>query len=1528
MKFLFKIFLLTLLIFFSFKGNAQELVQDSVVYTDVEKCYGDSTGTITIYVSGGNPDPVDGYYYSIDGESNYTAHDDSVYTFTGLPAGIYEIWIKDQYISKYTDYIVINEPDEVSLTIDSTTNVIGCFGDDNGVISLSALGGTGVGTFDFFIDNGAITSNNTGSFDNLSADTYSIYVRDDSLCQMNTFDVIIGQPSELLILTETVDDILGCPGTENGKIVLTVSGGTGTIEYSIDNGVTFQGGGSFSNLTPGNYNSVVRDSEGCTLYGDSVLTITEPSAVVIDTVITTDVTGCYSNDNGEISITAYGGSGTLSYSIYGGMSPEQNGGNFTNLFAGTYNVYVKDENGCGLGGGEYIITQPDEIIIDSVSKTDIINCFGDLTGTFTINAHGGNTLEYCVDPGLVWQDSKTITNLAAGNYTPYVRDKNDPACIFSGTSLQILEPKELLVSGVTTNDVSTCFVGNDGSIHITTNGGGTFPHQFSIDGGSDGYPHSYDVSGLSAGSYNIIVTDANNCTDTLSSNPVEIFQPDQLIIDNSLTQVSPTDCYGSNEGSIEIFFISGYNTNTIFSIDGGATFISNPITNLEAGTYVVYVENNESCSTVSDPIIVGQPTELIIDSIMVQNVIGCHGDTTGSIVIHDNGGGTLPINYSINSWIDDQASNIFNNLGLSSNHIIIKDANNCSVDSGTYVITQPESLLISSYSGFDIEGCHGDSIGEIHFTATGGTEPFQYFIDSGTYSDSEINGDFSDVPAGDYQISVSDFYNCIADNISITISEPDELIPDTLSTKNMLTCFGDSDGSISMKAFEIGGQPSYEFSIESPINYQSSSSFQNLTVGTYQTWVKDNFGCERIGPEVIITQLSLLEITSVVSENINGCFGDDDGKITRTANGGTPGYMYTINLGSSWYDNGGAFTNLSPGDYFVRIQDANNCETTYLDINSDLDTITIIEPDLLEITGISKVDFDCFGDDTGEIHISAIGGTGVLEYFIVSGTYSDSNNTGDFTNLPAEEYMVHVEDANACFTQNYPIGVYEPPLIVISNVEVTDETCPGANDGTITIHAEGGTWPYDYSADGITYQHNNRTIENLAPGDYIADIFDTNTCKDTADFSVNIAEASFTSIITSDVTEGCSPLTVNFSRLNAGNTYSWNFGDGSPYSSDSTHTFENLTDADINYTVRAFSESSDGCRDTVEIEITVYPQAQLLFTAAPQVSYFPDAIITIINDSLGMTNYQWDFGDGTTSTDEQPGSHTYDDCGEYIISLEAVNSFNCPGSYVDTITITAYQPQAFFEVDTTQHCTPFAFNFENQSTFTESFEWVLDDGTIITDNDFSNFYEIPGTYNITLNAYGYCDTFDSYDTTITVFQSPIVEFDVFPDTVMLPDQLIHCVNNSSDDGELFFWEFGDGGTSSEENPEYQYTTEGSYPIQLTVITVNKCIDSLTYYTEVIVLPEGNALFPTGFTPNGDGINDVFKPAVSYSVESFKMKIYNRWGELVFYTEDINEGWTGYYDGVLSLQDVYVWRAEGIYINGTPFIFAGSVTLLR
>ncbi|NOZ33779.1 MAG: PKD domain-containing protein [Chlorobi bacterium] len=1483
------------------------LTLDSIVTTDVTTCYGGNDGTITVYVSGGTTS----YQYSIDGGVTYQGSN----SFVGLTSGVYSVYVKDFFNVVVSDVAYIDEPSEIIINNEVHTNVTGCYGDSNGTISITASGGTG--TLQYSIDNGANYYTNGGNFVGVSGGTYQVWVRDSNLCPKAGSDIIVTQPLELVITAENKTDVTGCHGDNNGIIDITTTGGTPTIKYSIDGGTSYGTGHFFPSLIPGNYQVMAQDANGCTTVGSN-LTITEPPAVTINSETFTDVNTCFGDHTGIITINASGGTGTLYYSIDGETNYFANGGNFNNLYAGTYITVVKDDNLCTVFGDTVNVGQPPQIVIDSETKSDVSTCFGDSTGQITITAHGGIApLEYSVNSGTTFQASNLFNNLPSNSYSTVVKDFNN--CMVTGQDHLIEQPTLLLINDVNTTNVSTCFGGNDGTIHIVTNGGGTTAYNFSVDGGSNYFPTN-DFLNLTAGIYDVIVRDAHSCTDTFKTRVVEIGEPAQLVINSEIE--SEPKCFGDSTGSITVNATGGTGQIT-YSPDNGTHFFTNNIlSGLSSGpTYQIVVKDAHGCTTVGGSHILGQPAELIIDSVVGVNVNDCNGGTNGSITIFAHGG-TLPLEFSDDGEVTYQASNIFSGLSAGNYQTLVKDANKCKQVGDLVHITQPDILQVSYQSKKDILGCHGDLIGEIHIDYLGGTAPVQYSIDGGTTYFSN-NGDFTGLAAGNYDIVIRDTNNCPANGNPVTINEPEELIP-SLVEKQDVKCYGDATGYINLTA--TGGQAPHYFSINNGVTYSSGSFFNGLIAGSYQTYVKDIYDCVKPGPLVIINEPDTLSIDSVTVQNINGCYGDNDGQITIHASGGVVNYMYSINQGDSYYDNGGTFSNLSPGTYYIKLYDANLCPASWLDNSLNWDTVRITQPSRVQITDIETTDILCYGNNNGIITITANGGTGALHYSIDDGT-TFPDITGTFNNLPAGDYFVKVRDDNNCMSSSYPKSIYEPDSLIITSVVAEDEQCVGSDDGTITVNTSGGTYPFEFSIDGIIWQ-SDKTIGNLSPGTYTSYVRDANSCPATGN-PVTIGSPQDASLFDVSDSIGCSPLIVQFTRTTPGSTYLWDFGDGETVTqNEPNHTFINTTLNPVDYTVTAYSVSPNNCLDTAERIITVYPRPQLNFTANPLTAYFPQSEITITNNSPGgYTNYNWDFGDGGTSSDENPGSHTYDDCGSYDIELSANNTW-CSDTVKQTVTITAMQPEAIFSVDTSQSCVPVTINFENQSMYIDTFEWDMGDGTIIYDNNFSYTYTTPGEYIVTLNTTGYCNTFDSRDTTIYVFQSPIVNFEVMPDTVMLPNQPIHCNNLSSDDADLFYWEFGDGGNSEDENPIYYYSAPGTYDITLTVTSVNKCVDSLTLTSQVIVLPEGKVIFPSAFSPNGNGINDIFGPAEYSSVKSFEMYIYNRWGEKMFYTNDITKGWNGYFNGISAMQDVYVWRADGFFLNGTPFELAGSVTLLR
>ena len=295
--------------------------------TDV-LCSGDASGEIDIIASEGTAP----YEYSIDNGVTY----ETTALFTGLAAGDYDVMVRDANLCTMGDLVTISEPAN-ALDFTATPTDVLCNGDASGEIDIIASEGTA--PYEYSIDNG-VTYETTALFTGLAAGDYDVMVRDANLCTMGDL-VTISEPANALDFTATPTDVL-CNGDASGEIDIIASEGTAPYEYSIDNGATYGTTALFTGLAAGDYDIMVRDANLCTM-GDLV-TISEPAIALDFTTTITDVT-CFGGNDGEIEITASGGSPAYEYSSDGGVS-YQSSNIFAGLIAGDYTIFVRDDNLC------------------------------------------------------------------------------------------------------------------------------------------------------------------------------------------------------------------------------------------------------------------------------------------------------------------------------------------------------------------------------------------------------------------------------------------------------------------------------------------------------------------------------------------------------------------------------------------------------------------------------------------------------------------------------------------------------------------------------------------------------------------------------------------------------------------------------------------------------------------------------------------------------------------------------------------------------------------------------------------------------------------------------------------------------------------------------------------------------------------------------------------------------------------------------------------------------------------------------
>ncbi len=335
-----------------------------------------------------------------------------------------------------------------------------------------------------------------------------------------------------------------------------------------------------------------------------------------------------------------------------------------------------------------------------------------------------------------------------------------------------------------------------------------------------------------------------------------------------------------------------------------------------------------------------------------------------------------------------------------------------------------------------------------------------------------------------------------------------------------------------------------------------------------------------------------------------------------------------------------------------------------------------------------------------------------------------------------------------------------------------------------------------------------------------------------------------------------------------------------------------------------------------------------------------DNILEIVNNSNDGPGweYTWSFGDGTSQTLRDPSPHQYALPGSYQVNLTISNAW-CYETLTRSVIVNAADPVVDFTADPLSGCRPLVVNFTNLSTNADpdSYRWEFGDGLISNEINPMHVFSQPGSYTVSLYAENISGASDleTKEFYIEVLPTPIADFVANPTTVLIPDQEVFF-RNLSVSADYYEWDFGDGEISYETNPSHAFSEEGHYGVRLIAQNSLGCSDTLAFEGLITATEGGTVRVPNAFSPspevsgNGGGestINDIFLPRVE-GVTQFKMLIYNKWGELLFESDNQQRGWNGYYQGELMPMDVYVYRLELIFSDGREGVRIGDVTLIR
>ena len=1372
-------------------------------------CFGAFTGDIDFSVFGGVAPYEFAWFGGIFPPANFDLNDTIATTedLIDFPGAIYLVHVVDAVGCTLEREITITAPDDLQIDTLSISNYngfeISCPLACDGAIDIDVTGGTVTPAGDYYYEwkEQAINFNEQGqgpAFQDqmdlcASADTfgYEVIVIDDNQCLLNAF-FVMEAPDELQVDVES--DSVSCSGFMDGSATATVIGGVPDYSYSwySDNTLTtlVSSTNPASGLEAGEYYLVVSDANGCMEF-DSI-EVDTPNPLLIELFSPEfngfNIDGCNGETNGFIAAAISGGSPGYDISwTQGSGGPVINTTDFQleNLAAGEYCLAVTDAMGC-MDETCITLTEPDPIVVDA----DVMNitCSGDADGSINLTITGG------VNPTTFWNDSTIAdgelnpTGLEPGIYMVVVYDDND--CQESFT-YEITQPLILNVAGF-----SPTF---GGGYNITCNGDNNATIDVTVTGGTPDYSYDWDhlpgtsdpedLSNLGPGTYTLIVTDMNSCTDTLE---ITVMEPEPLTVDISV--LDAITCSGVCDGQLQTTVSGGIPAYTDFIWDFG---FNGPITpdTLCVGNYSVTVFDINDCQA-TDMFMLDGPIPL--DATANVTNVSCEGFGDGSIDLTVTGGtGVYTYLWTLGTDTIAMTEDI-SGLAPGEYCVDILDANECEF-SECYTITEPDGMdvtsILSDYDGFNVT-CGTECDGFIDLTVTGGTPPY-------TFDWSHLPGnmdpeDVMNLCAGPVSVTITDFNGCTVD-LSFDLTQPSDLSV-TLDSPvfpggTNVSCVGDSTGVITSSilggvtidsiGWTLNGNP-----------YPAGNGLPNITnlpAGTYVITVIDVNGCSATA-SITLTEPSdvldaqIMPFVYPSGDNIS-CFGECDGSFDVNVTGGTPSYTL------EWRDADGDVVepfDLCAGIYTLVVLDTNMCFVTLED--------TLFEPPLLELdTNIIGENF-CSYDNLVDVDLTITGGSPSYQI-----DWNDPlDDIEDQTGLGQGNYTVVVTDANGCITPQLNINITAPDPIQIDSI-VTDVSCNGFMDGSIDITVSGGTeaGDYDYDWSGAITS-TDEDLNNLDVGVYVLVVQDDNMCVDSVQIDIDEPEELDVQGSASEAVCGGANGSVDITVSGGTSPYTYDWDNDGVF--DDPEDLPNVFSGDTTVVVM----DNNGCVGTLTINVPGIIGPLSLDQITEDVTCAGDAngsIVVMVNNGTPTFTYAWtDFpGVNSSTLQDLPG-------GTYEVTVTDDN--DC----TDTQVITISEPDSL-EIDLS------AFVYPNGTNLTTA---------ISCDGAISSFV-----------------------------QGGTVEYS-------------------------YLWTGSPNGVPNDTLPDAVGICEGEYC--LTVTDENNCV------ADTCLKIEGpdELILPTGVSPNDDGLNDSF---IIIGIDAYPendLKIFNRWGNLVFEQQDYTNGdpWRG------------------------------------
>ena len=1086
-----------------------------------------------------------------------------------------------------------------------------------------------------------------------------------------------------------------------------------------------------------------------------------------------------------IHITPSGLSAPFTVTVLEGGSTIQTFSSVTTGFTdslspGIYTIRTTNTGGC-FTDTTITIASP-ALPVPAVTVTAPL-CTGGTNGSATITASAGLApYTYAIGAG-TYAAANTFTALSSGTYTLHIKDAN--GCI-KDTTIVVPNPTPTLAHIAIRKPL--CNTQANGEV-VIAGYNSIAPYTYALASGA--YSANDTFNSLAAGTYTFHIKNTNGC---ILDTTLSLVDSEILYASVAITNVL---CYGGASGTVTLTGTGGFAPYT-YAYNTNPFSATNTFT-LPIGSYTIHVHDTEACYF-DTTVFITQPTPLTLTAATTN--VSCYGGNNGAVTI-TGVGGTPAYQYELNSGIY-VLSSTFTALSSGTDVLHIKDANGCT-QTDTITITQPTAVSINTVT-FVMPTCNAGTDGSFTITASGGTSPYTYAYDAGTFA---ASSSISGLSSGTYTLHVKDANGCTHDT-TVTLSQPAAIVPSAAVRKSV--CSTLANGEVILSA--TGGTAGYTYAMGAGA-YTTTAAFTPLAAGTYTFHIKDTHGCIK---DTSITITDSLSISGTLTISPALCYDQASGSISVSGTGGTSPYTYA--LGAGTYASGSTFSALAAAAYTIHIKDANGCiHDTGVSVGQPsniLPSLTVTHP-------------LCYGYADGSLSVSATGGTPAYTFAMGESAYSTSTT---FSGLPATTDTILIKDANGCIHDTI-VTITQPTPLAVAGLTGSNVKCNGDTSGTVTVTATGATAPYMYAANAGTFQTGN-TFSGFAVGTQLIHIKDANGC--TLDTSIRLTQPNALAYISADTVD---PTCQGFTDgsvilLMTGGTLPYAYSDnGTTFGTN--NNFTSLSEGVYNF----FVTDSNHCVADTTITLTGYPH--------------------IVVDNVTIT---------------EP---------------------SCFGAANGGISLTA-----------TGGVQPLLYDISNQGE--------------VTTSTFSNLAAI--SYIIEITDSKGCKK----DTTVDIPQPDslhIITALTLNDCIGLDNGgAVTVTIQGGTEPYTYLWNT----TPALTTPALTGLPNGSYSVLVT--DANNCIGEAT--ADIVYNDCCKPFIPSAFTPNGDGHNDVFHIRFKGDITLLEFSIYNRFGQQVFTTTNVDEGWDGKFAG--NFQDIgtYFYYVKMICGNRNDHVLElkGDVTLIR